>query len=125
MLDLLLGAGPSIMERQEEEVEVSRLSEQLGAKFVMKIRALTWKEFDDLPNGDDRIFHMILKSVYDPDLSAEQLRKKFTPEGRKTTFTSVELVKTLFQPGEIVNLRNAITELSGFDDNAVSKIVKN
>ena len=63
--------------------------------------------------------------VVDPDLTSEALRKKYTPDNRKTPLTPVEVVEKILQPGEVVNLYSAITELSGFGDDAVAKIEKN
>ncbi len=125
MIDLLLGAGDKVMERPEEELEVSRLSKVLGAPFKMRVRALTGNELSNMPTGEDFAAHVVLQGVMDPDLRHEELRKKYTPEGRKTPITPAELVKILFLPGEIQNIRLAVMELSGYSDDALRKIEKN
>ena len=124
MMDLLLGSGSKITERQTEVVDVSRLSKLLGSRFTVTLRSLTMAEFDALPKEDWGI-HVILESATDPDFRSEELRRHFTPEGRKTPLTPVELVKTLFLPGEIVNMRNVVSDLSGFGDDSIEKIEKN
>jgi len=125
MLDLLLGAGDAVLERPTESFEVSRLSTILGEKFTVSAHALTQKELDEIPTGENRPILVILAAVNDPDFSSEALRKKYTPAGRKMTLTSVELVKTLLLPGEITNLYNAIMALTGFSYEAIQKIEKN
>ena len=124
MLDLLLGA-ENITERPEDEVEVTRLSKKLGQPFILKIKALTMREFDAVPVGADRPAHIVLAGVTEPSFASEQLRKKYTPAGRQTPITPVELINTLLLPGEVINTYNAITELSGFGEGAVAKIEKN
>ena len=124
MMDLLLGAGKQITERQTEIADVSRLSRLLGSRFTVTLHSLTMAEFDALPKEDWGV-HVVLEAASDPDFRNEELRKHFTPEGRKTPLTPVELIKTLFLPGEIVNLRNIVSDLSGFGDDAVEKIEKN
>ena len=125
MLDLLLSAGDDVLERSTEQLEVSRLSKKLGQPFMITVKSLTLSEFSNAGTGDERIVHILLKGVTEPDLSSEALRKKFTPKERKTPLTPVELVKVLFLPGEIFNIYNAISDLSGFSDDAVAKIEKN
>ena len=124
MMDLLLGAGDKITERQEETVDVSRLSKLLGSRFTVTLHSLSMAEFDSLPKEDWGV-HVILLAASDPNFKDETLRRHFTPEGRKTPLSPVELVKTLFLPGEIVNMRNIVSDLSGFGDDAVEKIEKN
>jgi hypothetical protein len=125
MIDLLLGASDAVLERPEDEFEVSRLTKILGQRFAIKAHALTMPEFDEIKPGIDRPVHIVLKAALDPDFTSEALRKKYTPEGRKTPLTPVELMKKLLLPGEIINLYNAVSDLSGFGDDAVAKIEKN
>lgn len=125
MLDLLLGAGDDLLERPEEEIEVSRLSKKLGSPFIMRIKALTLKELNEVPSGTDRAAHIVLKGVIEPDLTADALCRKYTPKERKTPLTPVEVINKLFLPGEVINVYTAITDLSGFGEDAVEKIEKN
>lgn len=125
MLDLLLGASEKVTERPTGEFEVSRLSKILGEKFMLKAKALTMSELEAFPKGEKFKIHVIVTGISEPDLKNKDLREKFTPTGRKNPLTPVELVETLFLPGEVSNLYNAIMELSGFGDDAIEEIVKN
>lgn len=125
MIDLLLAADTSkLTELPTEKLKVSRLDKD-GKKFAITIKALTMNQFDALPRGDDFKLHVVLNGVVDPDLRDKRLAEKLTPSDRKTPLTPTEVVSKLFLPGEIINIYNAITELSGFGDNAVEKIEKN
>ena len=53
-IDMLLGCGKKLTEIPTAEVEVSRLTEMAGESFVVRIRALTAREFDELPKDDFR-----------------------------------------------------------------------
>lgn len=126
MIDLLLAADTSkITEIPTEELTVSRLSKIFGQEFKITIQALTVRQFDSLPRGDDFRAHVILEATKDPNFRDPKLCEKFTPPNRKTPLTPVEVINKLFLPGEVVNIYNAITELSGFGDDAVAKIEKN
>ena len=121
MIDLLLGAGPEITGRPEEVLECSRLSALLGQPFLVKVHALTGRELDALPRGEDFKLHVILEAAEDPDFRDGALRKKFTPEGRKGAITPLELIGKLFNPGEVMALYNAVMELCGFQEDAIKK----
>jgi hypothetical protein len=125
MIEMLLGSGVDLTERPTAEFEVSRLTKKIGQPFMVKAQALTMCEFDDLPKGGNFKEHVILKAVTDPDFKSPELAAKLKPAGRKTALTPVEVIDELFLPGEIVNLYNCITELSGYGDDAVVKIQKN
>ncbi|HWQ59056.1 MAG TPA: hypothetical protein VN540_08540 [Clostridia bacterium] len=124
MTVMLLGASADLTECPVGEFEVSRLSKKLGQPFMVKGRALTMREFDDMPKENFKQ-HVILKAVFEPDFKDADLASKMKPQGRKTPLTPIEVIDELFLPGEIVNLYNCITELSGFGDDAVAKIQKN
>lgn len=124
MIDMLLGSGINVTARPTAEFEVSRLSEEIGQPFMIRARALTAREMDDLPMENLKE-HTILEAVIEPEFRDKRLAEKFRPEGRKSPLTPVEVVNALLLPGEVVNLSNGIMELSGFSKNAVEKIRKN
>lgn len=124
MLEMLLGSGADLAERPTGEFEVSRLSKKIGQPFIVKAQALTVREFDDLPKESFKE-HVILNAVTDPDFRNKDLAAKLKPAGRKSVLTPIEVIDALLLPGEIVNLYNGITELSGFGEDAVAKIQKN
>jgi hypothetical protein len=126
MIDLLLAADASrLTELPTEELEVSRLSALIGEKFTITIGALTMRQFDTLPRGDDFKVHVVLEAIKEPNFRDPKLAEKLMPAGRKTPLTPVEVVNHLFLPGEIINIYNAITELSGFGEDAVERVEKN
>lgn len=124
MIDMLLGSGLSADARPTAEFEVSRLSEAIGQPFMIRARALTMREMDDLPR-DGFKEHAILAAVIEPNFSDKRLAEKFRPEGRKSPLTPVEVINAVLLPGEVVNLHNEISALSGFSVNAIEKIRKN
>jgi hypothetical protein len=126
MIDLLLAADASkLTELPTEELEVSRLSNLFGQKFLITVKALTLKQIEALPRGEDHRLHAILEATIDPDFRDQQLAKKFTPPGRKALFTPVEVINHLFLPGEIFNIFTVINELSGYGEETVRKLEKN
>lgn len=126
MIDLLLAADTSkLADAPAAELEVSRLSKIFGQKFIITVKALTIRQFDALPRGDDFKVHVILAAVTDPDFRDKQLAEKFTPKDRKTPLTPVEVISHLLLPGEIMNIYSEITDISGYGAGAVEKIEKN
>lgn len=126
MLDMLLAADVGIFtDTPQSELEVSRLSKALGGPFIITVRALSFREFDRLPKGDDFKAHAILTATAEPVFKDQQLAQKLTPKDRKSPLTPVEVVYTLLLPGEVANIFNEISRLSGYDDEAVARIEKN
>lgn len=123
-IDMLLGCGKKLTEIPTAEVEVSRLTEMAGESFVVRIRALTAREFDELPKDDFRA-HVILKATIDPELADIRIADMLKPASRSARLTPVEVVNALFLPGEVINLYNAITDLSGFGEESIKNIRKN
>lgn len=124
MIEMLLGCGNTVIDRPVREVEITRLSGMIGHPFIVKIHALTAKELDDAPKNDFKV-HVILSAAEYPDFSDRRLAEFLKPEGRSTKLTPVEVLSTLLLPGEIVNLYNAVTDLSGFGDDSIREISKN
>lgn len=125
LIDLLLGAGDKVLDRPTGEYELKRLSALCGEPFIISLRALTMREFNELPLGDDFRVHVVLKSVTEPDFRDSRLLAKYTPEGRKTPLTPIELLNKMLLPGEITTLAAKIEDLSGFGKNAIEEIKKN
>ena len=68
---------------------------------------------------------MILKATIDPELADIRIADMLKPASRSARLTPVEVVNALFLPGEVVNLYNAITDLSGFGEESIKNIRKN
>lgn len=124
IIEMLLGCGNTVIDRPVREVEITRISGMIGQPFVLKIHALTAKELDDAPKNDFKV-HVIFSATEYPDFSDRRLAEFLKPEGRNTKLTPVEVLSTLLLPGEIVNLYNAVTDLSGFGDDSIREISKN
>lgn len=99
-----MGAGDKVLDRPTGEYELKRLSALCGEPFIVSLRALTMREFNELPLGDDFRVHVVLKSVTAPDFRDSRLLAKYTPEGRKTPLTPIELLNKMLLPGEITTL---------------------
>ena len=112
VLDLLLSKDTKrLFERPEKTIEVARLSEVYGEPFVVRVRAMTMGEFDALPkDGDIRTNAALLE--------------KLKPEGRNGPLLPTEAAARLFLPGEITAIYKAISDLSGFGDDAVKELKK-
>ncbi|MBW9159345.1 phage tail assembly chaperone [Clostridium tagluense] len=130
-LDLLLKSDLTKIKRPTKEVELKRLSEILGDTVIFKCEALDAErfneiqenalhinekgEFENINTGEMQIF-TILEGVKEPSLKSKDLLEKFG------AVTPKELIKNLLLPGEISNLYNIISELSGFNKDTVVEI---
>jgi len=109
-------------ENVTDDIEEISLSERLK-NFKFKIKPISGKEFHKLKsecrtirkknvNFDDAAFNekLILKCCVEPNFSDESAIEKVkvhTPE---------DLINKVLKAGEITDLANAITNLSGFDE---------
>ncbi|MCB2300934.1 phage tail assembly chaperone [Clostridium tagluense] len=130
-LDLLLKSDLTKIQIPTKEVELKRLSEILGDTVIFKCEALDAErfneiqenalhinekgEFENINTGEMQIF-TILEGVKEPSLKSKDLLEKFG------AVTPKELIKKLLLPGEISNLYNIISELSGFNKDTVVEI---
>ena len=142
MLDLLLGADLGTIKIPHRDVEISRLSEALGAPFIVRCKALSQDKHEELQDiavevkGKDvdlDVNKLQLLTIIDgvealvPNengelVSAGLLLKNNELKEKFKAATPKDLAKKLFMPGEIAKLYNAISELSGFSDEAVKEV---
>lgn len=130
-LELLLKSDLSKIKRPTKEVEITRLSEVLGEKVVFKCEALDAEKFNEIQdnalvinekgefqniNTSELQIFTIIEGVKEPNLKSKELLDKLG------VITPKEAVKNLFLPGEISNLYNVISELSGFNKDTVQEI---
>lgn len=124
IIDKLLQLDAGKLKLPEQEVEIKRLSKILGEKAIFKIKAIDGATYADIQRmvidfskrGDVKDIDMyklqvltIIEGVVEPNLKDKKLLEHFncpTPE---------DLVRKLLLPGEITDLYNRITELSGFE----------
>lgn len=108
-------------ENVTEEIEEIVLSERLK-NFKFKIRPISGKDFHKLKaecrtvrkkviHFDDATFNekLILKCCIEPNFSDEESIRK------ANVHTPNELINKVLKAGEITDLANAITTISGFD----------
>ncbi len=128
-LSLLLNSKKDLMELPRETVEIHRLSEKFGEKVEFVIRALNNKEFksiQDLAIKFDKkeadvdtslIQTMILvEGIVEPSFKDKEFRETYE------VATPIDLLEKVLLPGEILQLYNKISELSGFGDNSIVNI---
>ncbi len=125
-LDLLLASNLDKITRPAKEVEIKRLSGLTGGKVIFSCEALTTDEFFDIQETVSRSksenvineikLFTLLKGVKSPDLKSKELMDKF--DVPKPT----EVVKKLLLPGEIQDIYDIISSLSGFGEDAVEEI---
>ena len=132
-LAVLLGADRGKLKLMPtRQVEITRLSDVVGEPVIFTIRALTGEEFQEAQEAamsiskrgevedlDSRMLQImcVLNGVQDPNLRDKDLLAAYeaaTPE---------QLMNgALLLPGELSQLFNAIQELSGFGEGAVSEV---
>lgn len=97
---------------QTKELEIKRLSNELGEPFIIKVKSLSLDDFNEVEE-DGKTFNnqnifTILKATTIEDRKLKELTKKLK------VATPVEVVTKLFLPGEISKIYTNILNLSGF-----------
>lgn len=125
LIDKLLQMDSSkLMEMPTREVEMARLTELMGETFTIKCQAIDGERYADIQRSaidlnkkggikNLNLFDMqvltVIDGVVEPSMKDSKLLKHFG------CATPKDLVKKLFLAGEIAELSNVITELSGYD----------
>ena len=142
MLDLLLGADLGTIKVPHRDVEISRLSEALGAPFIVRCKALSQDKHEELQDmaveikGKDvdlDVNQLQIMTIIEgvealvPDekgelVSAGLLLKNNDLKAKYKAATPKDLAKRFFMPGEIAKLYSTISELSGFSETAVKEV---
>lgn len=114
----------TIMEMPKREVEVPRLTQVLGEPFKVVCQAIDGERYADIQKAsidlnrkggvrNINLFDMqvltVIDGVVEPSLKDAKLLQHFN------CVTPKDLVKKLFLAGEIAELSNVVTELSGYD----------
>ena len=134
LIDKLLQMDKSkLMEMPTREVEFERLTNLLGEPFKVKCKAIDGERYADIQRSavdlnkkgglrDINLFEMqvltVIDGVVEPNLKDKRLLAYFG------CVTPKELVKKLFLAGEIAELSNIITELSGYDKDEDEEALK-
>ena len=114
----------TLTEMPKREVEVPRLIQVLGEPFKVVCQAIDGERYADIQKAsidlnkkggvrNINLFDMqvltVIDGVVEPSLKDTKLLNHFG------CVTPKELVKKLFLAGEIAELSNVVTELSGYD----------
>ena len=124
LVDILLNADTNaVLAEKTEEYEVERLSKILGEKFVLTLKAIPAKRYSEIQttainmNGTRKsvdLYKMQMltlnEGIKEPNLAEPNLLKKF---GATTPF---DMYEKLFLAGEITNITNKISTLSGYSE---------
>lgn len=121
VIDLLLNLDPNKLKLTTKEVKLSRLSEAVGEDVIFNVTGITMSQFSYVSeaageNSKDINALIIIEGTKTPNLKDETLLKKYE------CATPVELINKLLLPGEISGLYNTISELSGFNADAVEEV---
>ena len=119
VLSLLLNATPSKL--PEKDYKIIRLSEELGADVIFKLRALPYSRVSELRSVDQEnyLIHIVLAGVISPNLRDQALMDKYDAT------TPVDALKALLLPGEIDDLAIRVEQLSGYKKEVTEEIRKN
>ena len=122
-----------LMEMPTREVEMPRLSELTGESFKVKCKAIDGERYADIQRSaidlnkkgalrNINLYEMqvltLIEGVVEPSMKDERLIGYFG------VVTPKELVKKLFLAGEIAELSNVITELSGYEKSEDEEEIK-
>lgn len=124
LVDVLLNSDVNkVLAENTEEYEVERLSKVLGEKFVLTLKSIPAKRYSEIQttainvkgkskNIDLYKMQMLTlnEGIKEPNLADEKIMKKF---GAKTPF---EVYEKLFLTGEITDISEEISVLSGYDE---------
>lgn len=133
-LELLMGMDlEKITAPPTKKVRIGRLSKIAGADFDVTIRAISGRRLTSLTGrmaksdggvDFDRVFdanvRIVLAGIVDPDVKDKELLERFHAA------TPADLVETLFNGGEIIQLADEIRTLSGYgEDSDAEDDIKN
>lgn len=119
LLDLLLSAKPPVLEKQ---IEMKRMSEELGQPVVFTIKALSYNTLNEFIFGkSDSDVRTVMEGLVKPNIRDAKLLEKYGAA------TPVELLKDLrfIRPGEVTKLAVEIHKLSGYGEDIFADVVKN
>lgn len=127
-LSLLLASNTDKFKKPTKEVEITRLTEVLGEPFLCTIQAIDMSQFKEIlrQTGEERntesnieVAELAVKmGLIDPKLTDKELQKHFNAPNYK------ELMNKMFLTGEIVQLSEAIMEISKLNPEEKKEIKK-
>lgn len=124
-------------ERSSKQIEIPRLSELFNTKFEFTIKNLTTKEMEDARKESSQMVSGKKGITIDMDTAkynlalvrlgtfSEDGKRFFSNEDLLKKFkaaTPDDFIRKLLRSGEIDKLSGEISELSGYDDNAIKPV---
>ena len=130
LINILMETDPEkLARRAKKEVEIKRLSDILGAPFIVTVKALPGERYSELvgnmvDDDGDVDYAMVynanlmvaLDGMVSPDVRNRDLQKHYG------CATPKELMEVLFNGGEVVKIADAVTELSGYGKDTEKKV---
>ena len=129
--DLLMGMDAKDKAVPTKKVDVKRLSKELGAKFIVTLKALPVDRFlelsqaaqsedgtTDLKKNQDINCIIVAEAMVDPDVRNKELMTHFKAA------TPADVVRSFLQAGEMAEMTEIVSGLCGFAKNQV-EVVKN
>jgi hypothetical protein len=124
LVDVLLNSDvDEILAEKTEEYEVERLSKVLGEKFVLTLKSIPAKRYSEIQttaiNVNNKrksvdLYKMQMltlnEGIKEPNLADTNLLKKFNAT------TPFDMYEKLFLAGEITDIANKISALSGYSE---------
>lgn len=115
-MELLRANGRDSFYKPTKEIEITRLSEQVGSPFICTVKAIDMNQFKDLmremgQEGDavasmDASLEAVRMGLVDPCVTDKELHKQYGVQNWK------EFLNFLFLTGEIMELSEAIMDIS-------------
>lgn len=127
-LSLLLSSSSDKFKKPTKEVEITRLSEILGEPFICTVQAIDMNQFKEIlrETGESQNAESSMEAaqlavkmgLIDPKLTDKELQKHFNAPNYR------ELMNKMFLTGEIMELSEAIMEVSKLNPEEKKKIKK-
>ena len=133
VLDLLLGSDIGEIKLPTKEMEIIRLSQVYGKPFVITVSALSPDRYEEVQDmavsikGKDADIEIsmlqilvVLEGVLDP--TGKPLFKNKDLMAKFKVKTPKELIRKMLLSGEIANIYQVVSDLSGFGDEAIKEV---
>ena len=127
-LSLLLSSSSDKFKKPTKEVEITRLSELVGEPFICTVQAIDMNQFKEIlretgegasaESSMDAAQLAVKMGLVDPKLTDKELQKHFNAPNYR------ELMNKMFLTGEIMELSEAIMEVSKLNPEEKKKVKK-
>lgn len=131
-LDILLASPARNVQAkpEEKEVEIRRLSTEMGKPVIFRVRALTYNQVAELRNREDTDLQICLSGIAEPDLGSVELARHFGVLNADEQWGARgmgrgDLLKAMLLSGEISELASVIQKMSGYLKQTVFEVKKN